>query len=295
MATETERERLKVKDAVLKTLLNAFYGYFGYPGARMYNPKISAKVTEIGRKGISFLASSSPYPVLYGHTDSLGVQIPFEKCEEFESFLNQKLKEFCRQEGMEETLSIKWSEYYSTILFEGVKMRFLGHLVWEDGRKVDRYKVVGYVKRDDPILTKNVFQWVSKMILDGVPKSEIVEYIRGIIRKFDEYPLENIAIPKRLDRDLREYRAKTDYIRGAIWARDKLGQEIRKGDRVFLLYVKGADTDVVAPAELDGLKVEIDKGKMIERVLKLPLQDVLKVAGISWEEVEGQRRIDELW
>ncbi|MGV9141910.1 MAG: DNA polymerase domain-containing protein, partial [Promethearchaeota archaeon] len=37
---------------VLKTIINSFFGYFGYPGSRLYIPELAASVTAIGREYI---------------------------------------------------------------------------------------------------------------------------------------------------------------------------------------------------------------------------------------------------
>jgi len=148
-----EYDSLKDKRNAIKYLINSIYGYFGHMKSRLYNVNIAAKITEVGREGLLYLKDVSEklgYRVLYSDTDSVFIQVPLEKVKELEQILNDSLVDFCKMKNMKTTLKLKCDRYFGKLLFTGVKKRYAGHVIWEDGKDVDYLYIRGfeYVKRD---------------------------------------------------------------------------------------------------------------------------------------------------
>jgi len=298
-----EYEEMKDKRNAVKYLLNSIYGYFGSRKSRLYNLDIASKVTEVGREGLLYLKGISEklgHKVLYADTDSVFIQTPFEQVKELEGKLNDSLKDFCRMKGIKRVLTLKCDRFFGRVLFTGVKKRYAGRVVWEDGKNVDYLYIRGfeYVKRDASQVTKNVQKTVFELIMKN-RKQEILSFVRKIINsmKKGEFTIGEIAIPKTIHKRFSEYKTKVDYVRGAIYANTYFGFDIRPGDTVKMVYVKEVpgypSTDVICFIDEDALPVKpvIDWGKMIDRTVKRKVEKLLDLVGLSWERVKGTKTL----
>jgi DNA polymerase I len=297
-----EYEMVERRDEVTKFMINSVYGYLGHPKSRLYCPEIAAKVTEIGRAGIKFL--SEQYKPIYGHTDSIHLKgIPLEKVYEYEREINEKLKDFSKQIGLSEPVQVKFDRYFARVMYLA-KTRYAGHCVFEKGQKADYIVIKGmeYVRRDASKLTRTLQKQVIDLIL-----RERIEEAKNVIKQMVEgvrrglYSIDELSIPKQIHKDLLAYENPQDFVRGAIYANKYLKQDIRRGDVVKMIFVKKMPpgyppTDVISYIDEEALPkgIVLDKEKIIDRVIRMKVEDVLEVVGLRWDEVVGEYKTKSL-
>jgi len=298
-----EYNRMKNKRNAVKYIAESVFGYLGSTSSRLYSKENFEKITGTGREGLLYLKKVLEewgYRTLYADTDGIFVQVPFEEVFDIEKRLNQALVDFCKQKGITANLKLKLDRYFDRIVFAGVKKRYAGHVIWE-GKEADYTYIVGfeYVRRDAPKLTKELQLKIFDLVLKG-KRQEVIDLLRDTIRKFrkGEFPIDDIAIRKTLNKRLEDYNPKPDYVRGSIYANNYLGLDIRGGDMVKMIYIKDIKnlpkTDVLCwIGEFPPVSVTLDIGKMIDRVIKRKVEKLLDLIGISWDEITCKQKT--LW
>jgi len=301
-----EYESMLSKRNAVKYLLNAVYGYFGSPKSRLYLKNIAATITETGRKGLMFLKEKTEeigYKVLYMDTDSIFIQVPFEKLDEVDTKLNEILEEFGKENGLKRALKLKCDKYFRRILFTGVKKRYAGLVVWE-GRDVDYIYIRGfeYVKRDSSLMTKRIqreaFDYILREKAEGM-KNYLKKTVEDM--KKGKYSFREVAIQKTLNKQFQDYKNETDYLRGTKYANKYFGFNIKPGDQVKILYVKRVkgypETDVICFLDEDALPdgIEVDWEKMTDKTIRCKVEDLLDIVGLSWERIMGTKSLMEVF
>ncbi|MBC7115044.1 MAG: polymerase, archaea type [Archaeoglobi archaeon] len=314
-----EYRKYDLQQTALKVIANSYYGVSGYPRFRLYDREIASAVTSVGREIIKHtkrVIESLGYEVVYGDTDScmvslgeMPVEEVVEKGKELERILNKSYDEFARTLNADRHFfQIKFEKVYRRFFQVGRKKRYAGHLVWKEGKWVDDIDIVGFEFRrsDFPKLTKRVQKDVITMIIKGESIERVGEYLRDVLKKFyrGEFSLDEIGIPGGLGKDLDDYENEDAHVRGALYANKYLGKNFGRGSKPKRVYIKRVPegfekTDVICfedPDEIpEGFVIDLDK--MAEKILKQPIDRILRGIGYSWSEVENgnkQMRLDEL-
>jgi DNA polymerase, archaea type len=266
--------------------------------------------------------------VLYIDTDGLTIKIrSIKEAVDYVDKLNNALKDFCKAEGIKRELTLKLDRYFSWIIFKkteervdgewverGVKKRYAGIITFEDGKEVNYLKIVGfeYVRRDSPPVTKRIQKQTFDMVFSG-KQDQVADYLKtevtDIKRKYADgiLNIDEIAIPVTLNQPISSYGGKNirggdigipDYVRGAIYSNEWFGTEIRGGDQVKLLFIKDIKgcpkTDARSYLNLSDIpttaKFTIDIEKMLDRIVKQKIEDIIDVIGISWDEIFNKQR-----
>ena len=323
----TEYDQVKHRRNSVKYITESVIGYFGSEPSRLFDLDIFNSVTKMGQRGVSFLqkiCNREGNAVLYIDTDGLTIKVSSIKAAiENVDKLNNSLKEFCRAEGIKRELTLKLDRFFSWIIFKkireridgkwverGAKKRYAGIVTYEDGKDCNYLKIVGfeYVRRDSPPLTKEIQKKVFGLVFSG-KKDEVAEYLKDRIadirarHKNRLLGLDEIAIPVTLNQSLSSYGGKNirgsskgtpDYARGAIYSNEWLGTEIRGGDQVKMLYLKRIkglpQTDVVCYLNTPPANIDIDLDRMLDRIVKQKIEDVIDVIGISWDDVFSRKK-----
>jgi DNA polymerase elongation subunit (family B) len=302
-------ESIKQQRQVVKDLLNAVYGYAGYKGSRLYDKNIAASVTRFARDALLFIKNrveNFGFGVEYGDTDSLLMKIPFEKCHEVEVSINEALRQYCVDQKIEPLLRIKFEKYYKTVVFtehkgnngEGAKKRYVARAIWDDGKDVDYTIIKGFERRDTSKVGMKIMKNIIEMILyDRIP--EIKDYVSSEVKKIRDgvWKYDDIAMTSTLHQDLKSYKSKTPFVRGSIYANEFLGADIQGGDTVKLLPVSKIPgyppTDYVCfldESQLPkGIKVAVDE--LLRMSVQNKIESFLKVCGLNWLELSGQRTL----
>lgn len=280
----------KLRRDAVKYLVNAIYGYFAFENSRVFNVKLAETVTAIGREGLlkaKEIIESMGYKVLYGDTDSIMVQVPFEKVEEVVQKLNHELSKYFKEKYSlnECQIRLKSELYADRVLFFGVKKRYAMHVVYEKGRKCDYIKVVGLeaVRTDQSRFSKEFQKKLVEMVLRGSPPNEVLDFVKKSAEEMRNRPLIDIALVKGIDKPLHQYKTKPPHVRAAIWSNIHLGTSFKQGDRVYFLWTKGPGTDVVGfdeetVSKLNGVQVDWKKMEELNIWSKAePILDALSI------------------
>jgi len=284
MKDKTKKEDPRKYQAV-KAVVNSVYGVYASPYFRLYIPELAARVTEVARSGLREVVSEVEkrgFLVVRGDTDSLFLKVGKEEAEALVSWMNELIREKLKGE-----YEFKLDKYYVKFLSSNRKKRYAG--LKEDGT----LDIVGfeYVRGDAAKITQIAQEQVMKLILEG-RREELVQYLLKLVSEFRTLPLEQIAIPKTLSKDLDEYKVASDYVRGAKFIVKKFGGEVKAGDRIYMLYVIHPQTNVISvpdPALLDDvvreLSAKVNYERMLERCLLKPLEPLLEFAQLEWDEI----------
>lgn len=297
--TNPEKIReLRAKELALKIMSNAFYGYFGYPRAKIYSMDIANSITAFGRDTIKktkeFIEKNFGYKVIYGDTDSVMVKVPYEKLNEIKKVGDEVAKRV--------TLLLKG---VMELEFEKVFKRFLPltkkrYAAWsfefgEDGWK-DKIETKGIetVRRDWCNLTSETIERVLEIILKKNDIKEALSYFRSVTESVikGKIPIQKLVITKTMTKKAEGY--------AGIQPHAELVKKIKKrspaecpgvGDRIGYVIVKGPE--LLSKRAEDPLyvlekKLPIDSKYYIENQLLPPLERIFTALGISKTELMGK-------
>ena len=145
---QKEKAKDEIEYMAYKLLVNSMYGFFSSPYSRVYSSEVGEKVAEKGREIILFtikFIESIGFKVIYGDTDSIFIQAPFEKKDIIQNLINEAI----RQQFNVSNIRMKFEGYWSKILFPlssagtSVKKRYAGIIaVGKNGEK-NRMEIVG--------------------------------------------------------------------------------------------------------------------------------------------------------
>jgi len=290
------------RDSV-KYIGEAVIGYFGSTRSRLYDPVVFEGVTRPGQEGLLFAEKTCNdlgYKVPYYDTDGLFVQIGLDDVGKLVYELNNAMVGWCEEHGINRELKLKVDRHFDRLLFKGVKKRYAGHVVWEDGKTVDYLHIKGfeYIRRDSSLVTREVqrevFEHLFRQGMIGLK-----EYLQGILKKVRSggYSLREISLSKGVHKKFEDYNPKPDYVRGSIWANKYLNAGIRKDDQVFMVYVKRTpgypSTNVVCFLDEETVPSTfvIDFDKMIDRTIKGKVDELIAQGGLPWTRVMGMRNL----
>ena len=149
--------------------------------------------------------------VVYGHTDSIYVQIDsIEKAKEVVKEVNEHVQKiFPNVFGLEQhPVDLEFEKYYSTLGVGTVKNRNAGLISWEDGRFLDKQKFImtGFAAKrvsqtqlEKRIQMKVLEMWVGKKTLAEVNEYLHEEYVKTLHQ--NNLPLSDIVKRSRLRKD----------------------------------------------------------------------------------------------
>jgi len=145
---QKEKAKDEIEYMAYKLLVNSMYGFFSSPYSRVYSSEVGEKVAEKGREIILFtikFIESIGFKVIYGDTDSIFIQAPFEKKDIIQNLINEAI----RQQFNVSNIRMKFEGYWSKILFPlssagtSVKKRYAGIIaVGKNGEK-NMMEIVG--------------------------------------------------------------------------------------------------------------------------------------------------------
>ena len=304
---------IKEQRQVVKDLLNSVYGYAGERISRLYSKEMASKICEVARRVILHLKDRIEvelgFRIKAGDTDSLLIQVPFNKCKEIEEFANKILDEFCKQEGVKPILKINFEKYYKSVMWveakgdktRGAKKYYASNCRWDDGDEVDYIVIKGFDRGGGTsIVGRKVLRKVIDYSIRG-RKDDISPLIQDTIKKIKngEYSLNEIAINVGLSKDIDGY--KKDklpvYVRGAVYANKFLNAEIKGGDKVKQLWVRKVPgyppTNVICV--LDETQVPkgtiVDYDELIRSTIYLKIESILKVLDLNWYVCMGVKTL----
>jgi len=265
---------LNTQQIALKYVLNASYGYMGYPSARWYCRECAETTTFLGRKYIQETiekARKDKLNVLYSDTDSLLLQSEDikEKAVKFLNKINKTLPKF---------LELEIEDFYKSGIFTstekgiGAKKRYA--LMTETGEL--RIKGFERVRRDWCALAKEVQEDVIRLVLTDKSKEAakiVQEKINALKRK--EIPIEKLGIYTQLKKSPEKYEIMSPHVQAAKKAIER-GININVGETIRYVITEG-DGRISDRAEIIKFATNYDSDYYIENQVLPAAMRVLKV------------------
>ena len=265
----------KISETSLKYVVNSFYGYLFFVGAKLFDVDSARKITGGGREvatNIHGFMNDKGYPAIYGDTDStfakgiVNPEIGLQLQEELDNFLLQ----WTLDQGIGETFApkIKFEKLYDRLMFKPknvikrkrrskkeikhvpAKKRYAGHLIWKDGYVVDKMDVVGMeIRRSDssPITKELMVNFLEKVLIGG-DTSGAIKMVKDVHRNMVDgnVPILEAAIPKNVKK-----RGDTAWWRGIDNATERLGIHFNGSESPKLLYCNRPVNEICITNDID--------------------------------------------
>lgn len=304
---DPSNETLQNMQNAIKFLNNSYYGVMGLKSFRLYDRVIAETVTRTGRELNMFLqsvAKSQGYDVIMGDTDSIGVISlkDVQSGKQLETLLNDKLLQWSNEHNCKVKFTLKFEKLYRNILFKadktgkGVKKKYCGHLIWEEGidkshNKELNYKGLELKRSDQSNITRECLKYFLETLLIDNNKEMATSYVKT---KYLEVKTGNadiyaISIPKAV-RKL-SYGSHNPWVNGIKHARDTYQYIIAEGAKPRLIYLKSGDT-ICIDEDFDTALIKhiVDWDKMADVVIRKKMESYIWSINMKWDAiVNGQR------
>jgi DNA polymerase I len=284
--SETTRHWYKVVSDATKVILNASYGVFGADNFALYCPPVAEATAAIGRHVITqalHRAQDLNLEVFYGDTDSI--------------FLGGRdttaLNKLIEWSGTQLRMELEVDKNYRYLALSSRKKNYFG--VMPDG-KVDIKGLTGKKRHIPEFLHAAFLQIVSILSQVKTPeeietaKTKLTEVVKDCYVKLrnKQYTLDELAFSMMMSRTPENYTKTTPQHVKAARQLQKAGTEMRPGDIVSFVKVRGDPG--VKPVQLAKLD-EVDSEKYIEYI-RGTFEQVLDALGIEWEDLAGVKKLE---
>jgi len=274
----------EVTEVGLKFSVNAFYGVLGSKSFRMYNPELAGFITAKGQELVKMVGATLQDRWLAGDTDSVFIRVKdLEEAKALEGEINGKIEQWAEDQGVEFSSRVKFEKFYRRLLFKA-KKRYVGWLVWKDGREVDKIDFVGMeIRRSDASkLTKELLAKFAEMVLRRGEVEQAVEMVKRVLVEVLEgkrKPTE-VAVPRGLHKT--EYKVHNPWLEGVKNARVLLGRALDPFGKPRLLYCVKPVRELcideeVTDEELERVGVEVDWKKAAEVCVLKKFEELVKI------------------
>ncbi len=282
--TDEERRRYDSLQYATKSLVASMYGCAGDSKYGMYHPSVAAAITFTSRRTLGQLRESCEErgcEVVYGHTDSVFVKVPTpEQGVDMLRAINAEMHPI-------ETEFEKWASWCLIMR----KNRYACNIGWSDGDYCDSsiyIKGIELKQSRMPQVMKDSMHVVIDGLLNGRNQGGIVEDIISVVKRVvsGDYPLEDLFMRGRLERDLSEYKVLSESRAAADWANKRLGKGYGAGSSFHVaLDSSGKYIAFDEPSEIEGYaeigykqiaeRFVVDKVEPYFRLMKWDFQAVL--------------------
>jgi len=316
--TDAEYELYDQRQFATKIIMNSFFGYLGFPGARLYKRRVASAITEMGQliiKEIAEWCETKGTKVIYGDTDS--VYLKSTKTNKYDviqeglniaEFINEELKKLSLSLTTDRApvLTLEFEKALKRAIFVDAKKRYAYRLLWDEDNKFDvddELHISGFDNKrsDSNHISKFLQLKLINMIMDKKPESEVVEYLTGISDKMKngDYTDEEIGFPKGIKKELHEYKPPQAIIKGAIYSNKHFGTRFGANTKPKFVYIipdpnitvyannkdyvlESIAYDKVIP---DEFKDKIDWAKNIDRTIISKIKKIFDSVGWDWKQL----------
>lgn len=286
-----ERAFAKILQSALKVFINGSYGVFGSDAFPLFCLPVAEATTAIGRYAIKETidkAESMGVRVLYGDTDSTFLDKPTkEQVQELIKWSNDHLK-----------IDLEEDKTYQFLALSDRKKNYVG--IYKDSLYVDIKGMTGKKSNTPPFII-NAFNETTEMLTKikniedfNAQKPNIEKLVRQAIKKIGKpveqggFPLEEYAISVTIRKKTYK-KSEPQHIKAAKMLKEiDEDEDFEAGDTID--YVKTKDAEGAKPLSLATIN-DIDISKYKEQ-LKATFEQLLDALGMSFEEIEGARKLD---
>ena len=281
---------LNNKQFAIKTIANATYGYFGFPGSKWYCRQCAEAAAAFGRffiKKVIDEAVKEKFTVVYGDTDSLFVKT--------RGNLNSKVKTFLKSinKMLPEIMELDLQGIYLRGIFipRGVgpgtaKKRYA--LI--DKKGVLTVRGLEKVRRDWSNVAKDTQEEVLKLILKKKDVKGSIKHVQKVISNLKKgmIPLKDLTIYEQLVKNIEEYKRKSPHVSAAKRMRDNC-EDVHAGMIIMFAITKGSGSISDRAKPIEHVKLsDIDNNYYIGRQIIPAALRVLKVLNVTEEDLLGQ-------
>lgn len=297
---------LDIQQYNLKILINSFYGFTAYAGSKLFKKECAESVTAWGRyyiKKAMEICEREGFEVLYSDTDSC--MVSYKDIKDLLS-LKSKVEELVNILQKELEFEIKIDALYKSILFTGVKKRYIA--LNEFDERIDR----GFeVRRGDwSTVAREVQSAVLDIILREENPEKAIKYVRNIILdlKNSKIPLDKLVIYKTLTKPIGDYdnlQAHVVAAERALASPAQIRYSVNSKIPYVIFYGHGKLSNRAFPYEVidefknnefisDGAKFKIDVEYYIKKQIKASALRILEIFGYEEDDlgVTIQKKLD---
>ncbi|MCH7534165.1 MAG: ribonuclease H-like domain-containing protein [Bacteroidetes bacterium] len=291
-----EYKSLDITQKALKVITNSFYGVLGYRNFRLYNREVASAITYIAQKILKETIkwfNDNGYPVIYGDTDSVFIQMEDRDInkinkinEEINKYLNKYLKKYVDDKN--NIFKIEFNEAFAVLFFKrkddgsGAKKKYAGKLYWKNGIKTKEVAIVGFESRrsDYPAVGRDFLKKILHMVLDKEPPERVMKFVEDFKEKIrgGHFKPEELAFPIGINKALDQY-GNVMHIRACRLANKLHNENIKSGDKVKYIFIKG-ENDVIAFKEKMPKGYKLDYDNIIRRIVNLKIEPIFR--SLNW-------------
>ncbi len=283
---------LELRAEILKSLANAFYGYFAYPMSRWYSLECAAATAAWGRHYINLVAEkaeSSGFEILYADTDSIFVSIKSCRKKDVYDFVDRINVE------LPELMELEIEDFYKKAMFvrtkakTGAKKRYA--LLCGNGM----IKAHGFesIKRNWSIIARVVQEEVLTAVLKENNINKAVSYVAGIISSLKDHsvPVSMLIITTMLQKEVQDYEHKSAHVMVAQKMKN-LGLHVGPGSIIEYTVVMGGESIAKrAKLPVEVSKSDYDAEYYISHQVLPAVEGIFDVAGIDIkQEIESKEQ-----
>lgn len=304
----------------VKKVANSVYGVTGFKNFRLYDIDVAKSITGLGQEFIKFvytiLVNELGYEVIYSDTDSCFVVVKsnindkeafIKEIEYLEEYINKKVEAKAYAMGSNKNyLKMDFEKRFTSLIFMGVKKRYLGLSDYWKGKWLDKPKFVikGYdlVRREMAKPVKILIKKIIQMYLDGEPVDKIKDYYNTSLAEIKNMSVHNLAWSKGLGKSMSDYiKVMPQHIKACYAAQQYLGISFKKNDSPKLMYIQSVPIDInghAASSEVIAFERDtelpqeilnkIDYTRYIKSFITNKLDDFVGIEGMNMEYVLDQ-------
>jgi len=285
---------LKSRDKALKTILNASYGYLGFPNSRLYSLQAVETTTFLGRMYVHKAieeAEKYGFKVCYGDTDSLFFALNGKTKKDVYAFLEKINKEF---PGI---MELELEGFFPRGIFvsrkgdkSGAKKRYA--LIDEKEKII--VKGFEFVRRDWSEISKKTQHEVLKAILKDNDSKKAIKIIKKVVNDLrkQKISLEDVSIYTQLRKSIESYASIGPHVAAAIKAK-KAGYNVFPGIMMRYVVTKGkgsiSDRSYLYEQAINENK-EYDPEYYINNQVIPAVKNILAVLNIDEKEILNQNQ-----
>ncbi len=251
---------LDTKQRALKTIINASYGYFGYPGSRWYSKECAESIAAFGRFWITEVlkrAEERGLHVIYADTDSAFLKYSGEKAQvmDFIREINDYLPGLMR---------LDLEDFYQKGLFvpreKGGTAKKRYALLDEKGKL--KIRGLEIVRRDLSKYARQTQQEILRLCLIDENIQGAFDYMEERIKRLREgdFDFRELVVYEQLSKPVDEYKLISPHVMAAKRLIEK-GISVGEGSVIGYLILKGSGSisERAYPVELAEMsKIDIE-------------------------------------
>ena len=252
----------RASQEVIKELANSMFGITADASSRYYNPFFSESITYTGqfwnRLSSKLLSENLDLMTLYADTDSVFLQImDDEKAEEvhgkMNELLNEAVKKIFHLHPDKDLIDLEYEKKYKKLILLD-KKRYIGQLIWSNGKDVDFIHSRGTenIKKDTINFTKKKLVELVKLLINGMTLPDAVKWIENLQLEVKENKINksDLVIVKKLSKPIDEYKSKSTHVRLAEkLIKNKMildtvkKRKVSTGERIFFVVTDMEDKE----------------------------------------------------